>query len=78
MSTLEKLKGKIFSGSSVSYKEAENILFHLGYELKIRGSHHGFRKAGYGTVVLKKRPQLLEYQIRELRQVLVEHGYENK
>lgn len=50
----------------------------LGYSLKVRGSHHGFRKDGHSNIILKKRTELLPYQIRELREVLVEHGYEKK
>lgn len=58
------------------YDEAENILLHLGFQLKIRGSHHNFRKAQYHrTVSIKRRPQLLSYQVYDLKEVLKDHGY---
>ena len=78
MSTLEKLIQKIFLHQQLSYGEAKKILFWLGYELKISGSHHVFRKAGHRLVVLKLRAQLLSYQINDLREALKDHGYKEK
>ena len=76
MSTLDKLISKILSGRPVSYREAEKLLTKLGFELEICGSHHVFRKKGYRkNVSIKKRPQLLPYQIRDLKEVLIDHGY---
>lgn len=78
MSVLEKLIQKIFNGSQISYNDAEKILLMLGYELRIRSSHHGFRKNGFPNIILKRRSQLLPYQIQELQEVLLDHGYEKK
>ena len=78
MSKKDKLIQKIFQQQNVLYKDAEKILFELGYELKIRGSHHVFRKPGYKHVTLKKRPLLLSYQITDLQKVLKDHGCEKK
>lgn len=76
MSVIDKLIQKILSGTqTVSYKEAEKILLYLGYSLKIKGSHHGFRKDGFRNIILKKRAQLLPYQIKEIQEVLSENGY---
>ena len=76
MSKFDKLINKIFSTSSVSYEDAENILLSLGFELKVRGSHHNFRKKNYlTTVTIKKIKELLPYQIKLLRQVLIDHDY---
>ena len=75
MSKAEKLIQKIFAGQQVSYRDAEKILFKLGYKVKISGSHHVFRKAGYKYITLKQRPQLLSYQITDLQEVLKDHGY---
>jgi len=76
VSTFDKLIQKIFSRSSISYKEAERVLFKLGYTLSIRGSHHGFRKEGCTTIVLLKTNQLLPYQNKYLQEALYENGYE--
>ena len=76
MSNFEKLIQKIQSGKNVSYQEAENVLLSLGFQLKTRGSHHNFRKPQYHrTIALKRRSQLLEYQISDLKEVLKDHGY---
>ena len=76
MTRREKLIQKILCGRDISYKDAENILLNLGFELDISGSHHVFRKAGYQkTVCIKRRPQLLAYQINDLREVLKDHGH---
>lgn len=76
MSTVEKLIQKIFRSSQISYNEAEKVLLLLGYALKVKGSHHGFRKENHKNIILKKRSQLLSYQIKELQGVLIEHGYQ--
>lgn len=76
MSKFEKLIQKILNGKNVSYDEAENLLLHLGFQLKIRGSHHSFRKPQYSrTISIKRRPQLLAYQIDDLKEVLKDHDY---
>lgn len=78
MSSLEKLIQKFFSSSQLSYNDAENILLKLGYALKVRGSHHGFRKDGHKQIILKRRPQLHSYQVKLVQEALIEHGYKKK
>lgn len=76
MTKLEKLIRKLLNNQSISYEEAEIILKRLGFEVNSRGSHHVFRKKGYlKNVCLKKRPQLISYQLRMLQEVLKDHGY---
>lgn len=76
MSRWEKIVEKILSGRDVSYDEAENILLKLGFKVDVRGSHHVFRKKEYPkNVCIKRRSQLLPYQIRDLKEVLRDHGY---
>ena len=76
MSKLQKLVQKILKGRDVSYDEAEKLLLKLDFQLEIRGSHHLFRKQGYlRNVSIKRRSQLLPYQITDLREVLRDHGY---
>ncbi len=76
MSQWQKLIQKILEGKNTSYEEAKNVLFHLGFELKIRGSHHIFRKNGYiKNVSIKRRSQLLPYQMRDLKEILRDHEY---
>lgn len=77
MSSREKLIQKIFAVSPISYEEAEKLLL-AGYSLMIKGSHHGFRKKGFKNIILKKRGQLIAYQIKDLQEVLINHGYKKK
>lgn len=79
MSSDEKLINKILSGRNISYKDAEKILFKLGFDLKVSASHHIFRKKGYNiNVSLKRRAELLSYQIKILQEVLEDHGYKKE
>lgn len=76
MSKWQKLVQRILEGQDISYKEAEGLLLRLGFQLDIRGSHHIFRKSGYPrNISIKRRPQLLPYQISDLKEVLRDHGY---
>jgi predicted RNA binding protein YcfA (HicA-like mRNA interferase family) len=75
MSKLEKLIKKVLEERSVSYEEAEKILLKLGFSVEVRGSHHVFRKKGYSkNVSIKRRSELLPYQLRDLKEVLRDHG----
>lgn len=76
MSKIEKLIQKILHGKNITYQEAENLLLNLGFHLKIKGSHHNFRKPGYSkTIVIKRRKILYDYQVDDLKEVLKDHGY---
>ena len=72
MSKFEKLKQKIREGQTISYEEAENLLIKIGFKVRSRGgSHHVFSKDGYEkNISIKKRSQLLPYQIRLIEEVL--------
>jgi hypothetical protein len=80
MSSREKLIQKILDGTkNISFDEVENFLRWLGFKVKVSGSHYIFRKEGIEyTVSLKKRPQLLTYQIDDVREALIKHGYKEK
>lgn len=76
MSKLQKLIEKILEGRNVSYEEAERLLIQLGFKIRVKGSHHVFFKDNYlKNVSIKRHSQLLAYQIRELKEVLRDHGY---
>lgn len=75
MTQLQKLIQKVFSDSAITYNEAEKLLLQLGYRLRITASHHIFKKEAAKQIIIKKRPQLLDYQILELRGALLNHGY---
>jgi predicted RNA binding protein YcfA (HicA-like mRNA interferase family) len=67
MSKWEKLVQKILEERNTSYEEAETVLLKLGFELEVKGSHHIFRKKSYAkNIAIKRRSQLLPYQLRDL------------
>lgn len=79
MSSEEKLINKVLMGRNISYKDAEKILLKLGFELRVTASHHIFRKKGYEVnVSLKRRSELLSYQVKIIQEVLEDHGYTKK
>lgn len=76
MSKLEKLIQRIIEERAISYEEAETLLLKFGFKVDIRGSHHIFRKKGYlRNISLKRRSQLLLYQLKSLKEIIKDHGY---
>ena len=76
MTQYDKLISDVLDGKRVSYKDAEKLLLRLHFKLSVSGSHHIFRKEGYHrSVSLKRRAELLTYQVKMLREVLKDHGY---
>jgi|GEM_PF-1373099 len=75
MSKFEKLKAKIINGQIISFDEAECVLYKLGFKVRSPGSSHFiFWKDGYEkNISLKKRSQLLPYQIKMLEEVVKDH-----
>lgn len=80
MSSRDKLIQKILAGAkNISFDEAGSLLLWLGFKVKVSGSHYVYRKAGTDcTISIKRRPQLHPYQINDLREVLIKHGYKEK
>ena len=74
----DKLVRKILSGSSdanIDFDELRNLLKRLGFEERIKGSHHVFRKPGVEEKVNFQRDmdKAKPYQVRQVRSILV--GY---
>jgi hypothetical protein len=78
MGKYDKLRLKILQGSSdanINFKDLCELLKRLGFEERIRGSHHIFRKEG-----IEEKPNLQSdnakakpYQIRQIRFMLVKY-----
>ena len=76
MTKIDKIAQAILQNRPTSFADAERLLKRLGFEVVACGSHHVFRKKGYmRNVSLKKRSELLPYQIRDIKEVLIDHGY---
>jgi len=74
--TLEKvLSGR--ADRSIDYKAFCALIEHLGYELdRQRGSHKWYRQRGWEPMpVQPEGGKAKDYQVRDLRKELKEHGY---
>jgi len=79
MSKYEKLLSRILQGSSdanIAFDDLCNLLKKLGFDERIRGSHHVFRKEG---VIEKINLQddggkAKEYQVRQVRNVILKYN----
>ena len=64
-----------FADANIDFEELRELLKRLGFEERIRGSHHLFRKPGVEAKInlhrdgVKAKP----YQVRQVRSVLVNH-----
>lgn len=78
MGSLDKLILKILSGVSdanIGFDELCNILINLGFDLRIKGSHHVFRKSGVEEKInlQKDGAKAKPYQVRQVRNILVKY-----
>ena len=79
MSKAEKLRLSIMesgSDANVSFEDLRTFLKSLGFEERIRGSHHSFRKEG-----IIEKPNLQRsgnkakgYQVRQIRTIVKKYG----
>lgn len=76
MTKQAKLISKILSGTSdasVSFQDIYSLLIALGFEVRIRGSHHFFRHANYGEKINLQRDgkHAKPYQVKQVRNILL-------
>ena len=70
---LQILRGS--SDSNVSFDDLRSLLCHLGFDERIRGSHHIFTKEGVEEI-LNLQPigaKAKAYQVKQVRGVLVRY-----
>jgi hypothetical protein len=80
MGKFDKLRLKILQGSSdanISFADLCELLRRLGFEERIKASHHIFRKEG-----VEEKPNLQSdgakaksYQVRQVRAILVKYHF---
>ena len=78
VSKYAKLLEKILQGrsdSSISFFELCKLLKKLGFEERISGSHHLFRKSGFAEKpnLQKDGNKAKSYQVRQVRQIILKH-----
>lgn len=78
MSKLEKTLLKILSGFSdkdISFSELCNVLKYLGFEERIKGSHHIFFKEGIEEIlnIQQKKSKAKPYQVKQIRNIILKY-----
>ncbi len=78
MGKYEKLIFQILRGTSdanISFLDLVNLLQHFGFEMRIKGSHHIFRKKG-----VEEKPNLQKdgnkaksYQVKQVRNIILKY-----
>jgi hypothetical protein len=73
---LQILQGK--SDANIDFDDLRHLLLRLGFEERIRSSHHIFRKQGVRELInlQKEGNKAKVYQVRQVRQVLLRYGLE--
>jgi len=78
MSNIRKTLDKILGGSSdanIVFNDLCNLLTHLGFDIRIRGSHHIFRRIDIEEKInlQKDGNQAKPYQVRQVRHVILKY-----
>lgn len=78
MARTQKVLDKILRGTSdanISFTEMTSLLLRLGFEQRIRGSHHIFTRDGIEEILnlQPKGPKCKPYQVKQVRSVIIKH-----
>jgi hypothetical protein len=78
MGAHDKLLGTILRGASdanIAFEDLCQLLRHLGFDERTRGSHHLFRKSGIIELINLQRDgsKAKVYQVRQVRAVLLKY-----
>jgi hypothetical protein len=70
---LQILQGR--SDANVPFDDLRRLLIHLGFEERIRGSHHMFRMSGVEEKINLQRDdgKAKVYQVRQVRNILLKY-----
>jgi predicted RNA binding protein YcfA (HicA-like mRNA interferase family) len=78
VSQQDKLLAKILSGASdtnISFEQLCQLLIRLGFDERIRGSHHIFTKEGIEEILnlRPKQGKAKAYQVKQVREMLLKY-----
>ena len=78
MAKLDKLLEQILRGASdanISFAQLCSLLIGLGFDERIRGSHHIFTKENIGEILnlQPKQGKAKPYQVKQVRKVIVKY-----
>ena len=79
MARYEKTLLKILRGGSdanIGFDDLRGLLLRLGFEERVRGSHHIFVRPGIEELINVQRSgsKAKPYQVRQVRAVITRHG----
>ena len=79
MSTNDRTLSQILGGASdsnIQFNRLRHLLLRLGFEERVRGSHHIFRKHGVDERVNLQRDgsKAKVYQVRQVRAMILRNG----
>ena len=74
----EKLIDKILRGASdanIAFDDIRSLLLHFGFEERVRGSHHVYRKGGIEEKINIQRSgnKAKPYQVKQIRAVILKY-----
>lgn len=83
MGKYEKLIFKILSASSdnnIDFDELVNLLVRLGFDFRVKGSHHIFYKAGIDEILnlQPKNGKAKNYQVKQVRELIIKYQLINE
>ena len=78
MTRSDKLLERVLRGTSdanIPFEELRHLLSQLGFDERIRGSHHIFTKAGVEEILnlQPKGSHAKPYQVKQVRLVILQH-----
>lgn len=78
MTRSDKLLERVLRGTSdanIPFEGLRQLLVQLGFEERIRGSHHIFTKSGVEEILnlQPKGSHAKSYQVKQVRQVILQH-----
>ncbi|MCC6422731.1 MAG: type II toxin-antitoxin system HicA family toxin [Phycisphaerales bacterium] len=78
MGSAGKILERILRGQSdanIAFRDVRNLLLYMGFEERISGSHHIFRKQGIRQLInlQKDGNRAKPYQIRQIRHIILEY-----
>ncbi|QBQ53397.1 type II toxin-antitoxin system HicA family toxin [Nitrosococcus wardiae] len=79
----EKVMEKILQGASdsnIGFDDIRSMLLYLGFEERIRGSHHLYRRKGIEEKINLQRAgnKAKSYQVKQVREVILKYHLAGK
>ena len=83
MGKYDKLVLQIMRGLSdanIAFEDLQHLLEHLGFEIRIRGSHHMFRKTGIIEKINLQRQgaKAKAYQVKQVREIIQKYRLDSE